>query len=379
MERIYLDNSATSWPKVPGMAKAIYDYIEEGTVNLNRTESNKAFPVFDRIYALREKLARLYNYNHPECVCFTKNITESLNWIIKGMLKKSDHVIVSANEHNATMRPLVQMGIDFTRIPSNSHGFNDYSTLDKLLKPNTRAIFINAAGNVSGAIQDLEVPAEFAKRHNLLFFIDSAQASPFIDIDMEKLNLAGVAFTGHKGFLGPQGIGGMILRKEIALSIDPLISGGTGSESDKETIPESLPDRLTAGTENIPGMIGLAHSFDYIIANKDELKENLRDKTNKLLLGIMDIDNLDIAGARIDENRTSVVSFTSKDKDIAYISYELLKRNGIESRVGLHCAPNAHKVLGTFPTGTLRLSPGVFTSDKEIEIAIKTLKEIANE
>ena len=184
MKRIYLDNAATSYPKAPGLGSVIAQYIENSSVNLNRTESSESFSVFETIYDLRENLCTLYNYNHPESIACTKNVTESLNWIIKGLLTEKDHVIVSSNEHNAMMRPLVQMGIQFDRIPSNDHGFADYCKLVSLIRPNTKAILINGAGNVSGAIEDLATPAEIAKKHSLLFFIDAAQASPFVDIDI---------------------------------------------------------------------------------------------------------------------------------------------------------------------------------------------------
>lgn len=379
MKRIYLDNAATSYPKAPGLGSVIAQYIENSSVNLNRTESSESFSVFETIYGLRENLCTLYNYNHPESIAFTKNVTESLNWIIKGLLTEKDHVIVSSNEHNAMMRPLVQMGIQFDRIPSNNHGFADYCKLESFIRPNTKAILINGAGNVSGAIEDLSIPAEIAKKHNLLFFIDAAQASPFVDIDMQKLNLAGVAFTGHKSFLGPQGTGGMILRRDIAETINPLIAGGTGSESDKETIPTSLPDRLTPGTENLPGLVGLAHSVKYVMENKKTLYERIMERTEKLYLGLEAIDGIDIKGPSLNERRTGVISISSNKKDIAEISSLLLERGGIETRVGLHCSPSAHKSLGTFPTGTLRFSPGPFTTDDEIETTISLIKEIIND
>ena len=379
MKRIYLDNAATSYPKAPGLGSVIAHYIENSSVNLNRTESSESFSVFETIYGLRENLCTLYNYNHPESIAFTKNVTESLNWIIKGLLTEKDHVIVSSNEHNAMMRPLVQMGIQFDRIPSNNHGFADYCKLESFIRPNTKAILINGAGNVSGAIEDLSTPAEIAKKHNLLFFIDAAQASPFVDIDMKDMNLAGVAFTGHKSFLGPQGTGGMILRRDIAETINPLIAGGTGSESDKETIPTSLPDRLTPGTENLPGLVGLAHSVKYVMENKKTLYERIMERTEKLYLGLEAIDGIAIKGPSLNERRTGVISITSDKKDIAEISSLLLERGGIETRVGLHCSPSAHKSLGTFPTGTLRFSPGPFTTDDEIETTISLIKEIIND
>ena len=376
MNRIYLDNAATSFPKAPGLGKALAEYIENGVVNPNRTESALSYRAFDVSYALREHISSLYNYPHPECIAFTRNITEALNWLIKGLLEKQDHVIVSSNEHNAVMRPLRQMGIDYSIIPSSSHGFNDYSSLPSLIKPNTRAIIINAAGNVSGAIQDLETPAEYAKNHNLLFIIDSAQASPFVEIDMEKLNASAVAFTGHKGLLGPQGIGGAIIRKEFALSIAPLISGGTGSRSDSEDVPDLLPDRLNPGTDNMPGIIGLEHSLSYISKNLSSLYDNEREMTKMLIEGLYKINGIILFGAGLEENRTNVVSIETEGIDEAEVSALLLERGGIETRVGLHCSPSSHKTLGTFPRGTLRFSPGPFTTKDEINYTLTLLKEI---
>ena len=376
MNRIYLDNAATSFPKAPGLGRALAEYIENGVVNPNRTESALSYRAFDVSYALREHISSLYNYPHPECIAFTRNITEALNWLIKGLLERQDHVIVSSNEHNAVMRPLRQMGIDYSIIPSSSHGFNDYSSLPSLIKPNTRAIIINAAGNVSGAIQDLETPAEYAKNHNLLFIIDSAQASPFVEIDMEKLNASAVAFTGHKGLLGPQGIGGAIIRKELALSIAPLISGGTGSRSDSEDVPDLLPDRLNPGTDNMPGIIGLEHSLSYISKNLSSLYDNEREMTKMLIEGLYKINGIILFGAGLEENRTNVVSIETEGIDEAEVSALLLERGGIETRVGLHCSPSSHKTLGTFPRGTLRFSPGPFTTKDEINYTLTLLKEI---
>ena len=378
MNRIYLDNAATSFPKAPFLGSVVASFIDNVSVNLNRTESNESFALFDTIYSLRENLCTIYNYNHPEAIAFTKNVTEAINWIVKGLLKPEDHVIVSSNEHNAVMRPIVQDKIAFDRIPSDQKGYADYSKLESLIKRNTKAMIINAAGNVSGAIQDLSIPAEIAKKHNIMLFLDCAQASPYIDIDMKDLNLAGVAFTGHKNFLGPQGTGGMLLRRDIAESIEPLISGGTGSESDKETIPTSLPDRLTPGTENLPGLVGLAHSVKYIMENKESLYSNVMKRTEELYLGIEKIDGIKIVGPSLKDKRTGIVSITSEKMDIAKISSLLLERGRIETRVGLHCSPSAHKSLHTFPTGTLRFSPGPFTTKDEIDFTLSILKEIVN-
>ena len=376
MRRIYLDNASTAFPKAPGTGEAIAEYIDKGCVNLYRTESRLTEENFDILLSLRTMLSALYSFPHPECIAFTRNITEAMNWIIKGLFTRGDHVIVSANEHNAVMRPLNEMGIEFSRLPSDRHGYNDYSSIEALITPRTKGIIINAAGNVSGAVQSLEEPAEAARKHRLYFIVDTAQASPYVDIDMEALGIAALGFTGHKGFLGPEGTGGMILRKDIAAAIPPLIAGGTGSESDSEEIPHTLPERLSPGTENMPGLAGLEKAMRFSIGNRKELEAHSAAMTERLYEGIMETDGLQPVGAGIDEPRTAVLSVTSERKDIAEIAAELLERGNIETRVGLHCAPSAHRSLGTFPTGTLRFSPGPFTTEDEIDTTIEILREI---
>lgn len=379
MKRIYLDNAATSWPKAPGVGDRMKDFIENGVVNPGRTESALSFSLFETLYTLREMIAGLYNYNHPECICFTNNVTEAVNLVIKGLFGPSDHVIISHNEHNAVMRPLVQCGVRYSMIPSDMRGYSDLSNLENLIEKNTKAVILCHAGNVSGSIQDLTRIAEFTKKHKLMFFVDAAQSSPFIPIDMEKDNLTGVLFTCHKSFLGPEGVGGVLLRKNTALTIEPLIAGGTGSESDSILIPSSLPDRLTAGTENLPGLVGTSCALKYTLDNLNTLGKNSESMTRRLMEGIMKIPSLTIKGAAIEDKRTSVVSVVSSRHDIAMISSELLERGNIETRVGLHCAPMAHRALGTFPTGTLRFSPGPFTTADEIDKTLKILEEIENE
>ena len=388
MKRIYLDNAATSFPKAPGIAEEMASFLEKDCLNPNRTESGRAFELFEKVYSVREKLTELYGHDNPASVVFTRSVTESLNWVIKGLLTPNDHVIVTSSEHNAVMRPLVQCGIPFSRIPADKEGYSFLETVDSLVRPNTKAMIVNACGNVSGHVDDVGALAEIAKKHNLLFFVDSAQASPFIDLNMDELRAAGICFTGHKGFLGPEGIGGMVLRTDIALEISPLIAGGTGSESDSEEIPHSLPDRLEAGTLNIPGILGLGKALEFVLEHREELARNMQAMTRKLYEGLVGIDGIKVVGAKLnagsrasDSNRrrTNVISIVSPKKDLAYISSQLLERCGIETRVGLHCSPAAHRTLGTFPEGTLRFSPGPFTTDLEIDTALGCLKEIMDE
>ncbi len=264
-------------------------------------------------------------------------------------------------------------------ISSDRTGYNNYSTLESLVRDNTKAVIVCHGSNVSGCVQDLEPLASFTKKHGLMFFIDAAQTSPFVDIDMDTYNLTGVCFTCHKSFLGPEGLGGVILRRETAEILPPLIAGGTGSESDSILIPSTLPDRFDAGTENLPGLVGTACALKYTLENLDRLRDNCRKMTQLLMEGMASIPSLAIKGAGMNGPRTSVVSVVSSRHDIAYISSELLRRGNIETRVGLHCAPMAHRAVGTFPTGTLRFSPGPFTTEDEIETTVRILREIENE
>ena len=376
MKRIYMDNAATSFPKAPGISETIKSFLEKDCVNLNRTNSPESMGVFDRIYGLRRNLAGLLGLSTPESVCFSNGITESLNQMIKGLFTRNDHVLVSSCEHNSVMRPLVQAGIPFDRIPCDRQGYIIIDSIEPLIRPNTKAMIICAAGNVSGAVQDLQTIAEIAYKNHIELFLDSAQAVPNVEINMEKLHIAGVAFTGHKGLLGPEGTGGIALRKDIALSIAPLVSGGTGSQSDSEEIPTTLPDRLEAGTQNIPGLLALAESVEFVMKNRDSLLANERRMTELLYEGLATIPGIRIVGAPLNHPRTSVISITSDKRDIAEISALLSERYNIDTRVGMHCSPSSHKALGTFPTGTLRLSPGVFTAEDEVDSTISAMREI---
>lgn len=378
MNRIYLDNASTAFPKAPGTAEAISGYITSGCINLYRTESRLSESGFDVLMSLRSMLSSLYGYNHMECIAFTRSITESMNWIIKGLFSSGDRVAVTANEHNAVMRPLHQVGVEIFRIPSDREGYTLWEAADSIIPPGVKGLIVNAAGNVSGAVQDLGKAAEIARRYRIPLIVDTAQSSPYTSIDMEDLGIAALGFTGHKGFLGPEGTGGMILRRDLAQMISPLIAGGTGSESDSEDLPHTLPERLSPGTENLTGLTGLEASMRFTLEHRAELNANAMAMTERLHEGLSSIRGISIAGAPIDKPRVPILSITCDTMDIAEIAAQLLERSNIETRVGLHCAPSAHRSLGTFPTGTLRFSPGPFTTEDDIDTAIAAMKEIVN-
>lgn len=380
---IYLDNASTSFPKPACVAKAVYQYLSQEGYNINRGTATGASSVAAQVFAARQLLCELFHAEDCKNVVFTKNITEALNVVIKGLLKPGDHVLVSAMEHNAVMRPLVQLsaqGVSFSRIPCNAEGLMDCTQLQHYLKPNTKAVIMTHASNVCGTLLPIAEAAEFCQQHGLHFILDTAQTAGLFPIDMQRLGLAALCFTGHKGLLGPQGIGGFILREDIIGELSPLIAGGTGSLSHTENIPPFMPDRFEAGTLNLPGIIGLKAALEWLNEQgMDSLRERELELTHYFLQGLEPLEQqglLRVVGTRAMTKRTSVVSITTERLDLAELAYELDATYGIATRVGLHCAPNAHKTLGTYPTGTLRFSFGFHNTKDELTIALKALESI---
>ena len=380
MNYIYLDNASTTFPKAPNVASAMADYITNCGININRGSYSLAYDVEDIIYTTRQRLHTLFNGHDPSHVIFTQNVTMSLNMVIKGLLKAGDHVLVSSMEHNAVMRPLTQLldkGITFDTIPCDSTGSIQMDSIEPLIRPNTVALIINHASNVCGTIQPLESIGPICKTHNLQFIVDAAQTAGVIPIDVKACHIDALCFTGHKGLLGPQGIGGIILTKEMAQNLTPLIAGGTGSFSHLETMPTHMPDTFEAGTLNLPGIMGLNEGLSYI---ESQGMENIHNHelalTQAFLEGLQSIDGINIVGKQNIQDRTAVVSITIDGMDPASIAYELESTYYIMTRVGLHCAPRAHQTLGTYPEGTVRFSFGYANTHKDVESALSALNTI---
>ena len=380
MNYIYLDNASTTFPKAPNVASAMADYITNCGININRGSYSLAYDVEDTIYTTRQQLNTLFNGHDPSHVVFTQNVTMSLNMVIKGLLKAGDHVLVSSMEHNAVMRPLTQLldeGITFDTIPCDSTGSIQMDSIEPLIRPNTVALIINHASNVCGTIQPPKSIGPICKAHNLQFIVDAAQTAGVIPIDVKACHIDALCFTGHKGLLGPQGIGGIILTKEMAQTLTPLIAGGTGSFSHLETMPTHMPDAFEAGTLNLPGIIGLNEGLDYI---ESQGMENIHNHelvlTQSFLEGLQSIDGINIVGKQNIQDRTAVVSITIDGMDPANIAYELESTYHIMTRVGLHCAPRAHQTLGTYPEGTVRFSFGYANTHKDVESALSALHRI---
>ena len=381
-KRIYLDNAATSFPKPEQMLSAIMDYIQKIGTNINRGGYQDAYDTAEMVFETREMLNQLFN--GPDCknVIFTANITTSLNMILKGFLKSGDHVLVSSMEHNAVMRPLVQLkqsGVAFDRIPCSERGELEFESINKLLKPNTKAIVMTHASNVCGTVLPIERVGLFCQEKGLDFIVDAAQTAGVLPIDMKAMGIDALAFTGHKSLLGPQGTGGFILREEMIEKIEPLLSGGTGSISHTEEIPDFMPDRFEPGTINLPGIAGLNASLKYLMdVGVRTIYEKEIMLTSFLLEELRQIPGIDIVGIPNTVNRTAVVSLQVLNHDLANIAYRLDREYGIMTRVGLHCSPSAHATLKTYPTGTLRFSLGHHNTQTEICYLASALRKILN-
>lgn len=380
MDYIYLDNASTTFPKAPNVSNAMANYITNYGININRGSYALAYDVEDIIYTTRQRINTLFSGHDPSHVTFTQNVTMSLNMVIKGLLKAGDHVLVSAMEHNAVMRPLTQLlkqGITFDIIPCDKTGSIQLEYVEALIRPNTVAIIINHASNVCGTIQPIESIGAICKAHNLHFIVDAAQTAGVIPIDVKACHIDALCFTGHKGLLGPQGIGGIIFTKEMAQTLTPLIAGGTGSFSHLETMPTNMPDAFEAGTLNLPGIIGLNEGLSYIESvGMENIHNHELALTKSFLEGLRSITGVNIIGKQDIQDRTAVVSITIDDMDAASIAYELESKYHIMTRVGLHCAPRAHQTLGTYPEGTVRFSFGYANTLEDIEAALSALNTI---
>ena len=384
MNRIYLDQASTSFPKAPGVAQAMVDYQTMNGVNVNRGCYSSAYSAEEVIYETRQLLAELFHFSKCKNVIFTPNVTTSLNFILKGFLKPGDHILVSAMEHNAVMRPVVQLassGISFDRIPCRTDGSMILEKVEELIRPETKAIVTLHASNVCGTRMPLDALGEICQRHQLYFVVDSAQTAGIVPINMDKMHIDALAFTGHKGLRGPQGTGGFLVSQELAEQMEPLISGGTGSVSHTEEIPDFMPDRFESGTPNLPGIYGLHEALLYLKTHSlQAINEKELSLTGYFLEQLQALDDtgrhIRIIGKKDLTNRNAVVSIQTPEIDMSQVAWQLDNEYGVMTRVGLHCAPHAHKTLGTYPAGTIRFSFGPENTKNELDFAIQGLKKI---
>ena len=383
-DRIYFDQASTSFPKAPGVAKAMYAYLTSLGTNVNRGCYEDAYAAEETVFNTRKLLAQLFHFPLTKNVILTGNITQSLNMLLKGLLRPGDHVLVSSMEHNAVMRPLVQLsrdGISFDRIPCRRDGTMILEQAEAMIRPSTKAIITLHASNVCGTHMPLAELGDICRRHHLFFLADTAQTAGIFPLDMEQLQIDGLAFTGHKGLRGPQGTGGFLISGQLADQMEPLISGGTGSVSHTEEIPSFLPDRFEPGTPNLPGIFGLHAALKELTPlSMEQIRTKELSLTGYFLEKLMELDpsekHIRIIGRKDLSMRSAVVSIQTLDEDMASVAWHLDHDYQIMTRVGLHCAPNAHKTLGTYPAGTIRFSFGPQNTNNEIDFCIRALKEI---
>lgn len=380
MDAIYLDNAATSFPKPEGVSDRMKFYLDCVGANVNRSVYTAAQEAGLVTLTLRQRLARLFRFPEPPThVILTPGATAALNMLISGLLRPGDHCIVSSMEHNAVMRPLLRLpGVEVSRIPCDSRGFADVDALPGLLRENTRLVLVAHGSNVCGAVQDAAAIGRICAARGVPFALDAAQTAGHLPIDFQALGLSALAVPGHKGLLGPGGVGALLLRDELAQRLTPLIAGGTGSASDSEYLPPYLPDRFESGTANLPGYYGWEAALRFVEdRGVAALRRHEMALCTRFLDGLTDMEHLRLVGPRDPERRVGVISVDFLRRDNAEMAYELETRYGILTRCGLHCAPSAHKALGTFPQGTVRFSLGWASTEADVDAALAALRALS--
>jgi len=381
MSIIYFDNAATSWPKPPEVNAAMQKFMRKIGANPGRSGHRLSVDAARVIYDTREKLAQLFNIADPLRIIMTKNATEALNIAIMGFLKPGDHVITSSMEHNSVMRPLRAMecrGVELTVFPCDREGLIDPAQISAAMKKNTKAIFMTHASNVTGTVMPVAEIGRITREHGLVFCVDAAQTAGSYPIDVVKMNIDLLAFTGHKSLFGPSGTGGLYIREGLEKNIEPICVGGTGSRSEVEEQPDFIPDRYEAGTPNTVGIAGLQAGVDFILSQGiSEIEKKEYGLVKMFLEGIGDLSGMIIYGKKSAGKQIPVVSFNIEGMDPAAVALQLDERFNIMCRSGIHCAPAAHKTIGTHPAGTVRFSFSYFNTEKQIAKAIEAVRKIS--
>lgn len=381
MHTVYLDNAATSFPKPPAVGARMREYVDEVGASVSRGSYEAAQQAELVTLRLRQRLGALFGFADPSHVILTPGNTWGLNMLLLGALRPGDHALVSTMEHNAVMRPLTQLakcGVSFNRIPCDAEGRLQTGRVQAMLRSNTRLVLLAHASNVSGTVQDAAAVGEICAARGIPFALDAAQTAGHIPLDFAALHLSALSVPAHKGLMGPQGIGALLLRPDFAKTLEPLVSGGTGSVSDSEDIPLYLPDRFEPGTPNLPGIYGWEAALAYLESvTVEEIAAHDRALSERLLAGLRDMPGVALIGPDTAEGRVGVFSLDFPGKDNAEITARLEEGFGILTRCGLHCAPSAHRTLGTFPRGTVRLSLGWFNTGDDIGRALQAIKVVS--
>ncbi len=377
---IYLDNAATSWPKPEIVYKTMDEFLRTKGGNPGRGSHSMALAARQTVDETRMLVARFINASEINRVIFTLNCTDALNLGLKGLLKPGDHVVTSCIGHNSLVRPLrklERLGVKVTWVPSSpDSGVLSPRDIEAAITKDTKLVVVTHASNVTGVIQPIEEYGAVTRRRNLIFMVDAAQTAGKYPIDVQASNIDLLAFSGHKGLFGPPGTGALYIGNRV--NLDSLREGGTGSYSEEEEQPVILPDRYESGTQNSVGISGLGAGLKYI---REEGLEKIRAReqslTDSLIEGLSKIPGIVLYISKDRLKQAPVISFNIKGFTPGDVGTILDQTFDIKVRTGLHCAPMMHKTIGTFPLGTIRLSPGYFNSLEEIEMTIKAIDRIS--
>jgi cysteine desulfurase family protein len=374
---IYLDNAASSWPKPDQTWQAMEHFMRNIGANPGRSGHRLSIEAGRILMDAREALAELFGIDDPLRLVFTKNATEGLNLAICGILRPGDHCITSGMEHNSVMRPLRALerrGVEVTAVPCSPQGELDPQQIEKAIKANTKLVVTTHASNVTGTLMPIDAIGKITRKHGVLFCIDAAQTAGSYPIDLKKTDIDFLAFTGHKALYGPQGTGGLYIREGLEADLEALTRGGTGSRSEFQEQPDFMPDKYESGTPNTVGIAGLGAGVRFILTQGvARIRAKEQTLTRLLIEGLESIPGTSVYGCRDVERQVAIVSFTIHGISPSDIAMELDEEFGIMSRPGLHCAPAAHQTIGTLSQGTVRLSAGYFTTEKEIVFALEAV------
>ena len=363
---IYLDNSATSWPKPDRVYRGVYDFMKKCGANPGRSGYESAEYASEVVYNCRELICNMFGLKNPSNVIFTKNTTEALNIVIKGVLNFGDHVVCTGMEHNSVLRPLEDLkkkGISYDVVMADESGFVSPDKIFQKVGRNTKLIVVNHVSNVCGTIQNIETIGDMARKRGILFLVDGAQSGGILNYTMENIDF--LCLAGHKGLYGPMGTGVLCINTDVP--IKPYTLGGTGSYSSLLSQPKELPDMLESGTVNAPGIAGLCEGLKFLrFVGIDEILNHERRLTKYFLEGLGQMKNIRVYGPGDLMHRTGVVSFNKEGRDCTEISDILSSKYGICTRAGYHCAYMAHCCLGTNETGTVRVSFGRFNTMDDV-------------
>lgn len=380
---IYLDHAATSWPKPAAVARAMTAFLRDCGANPGRSGHAPSIQAGRVVFQARERLATLFGLEDPLAVAFTKNATEALNLAILGCLVPGDHVVTHTMAHNAVLRPLRVLedrGVAVTRVAGAPDGSLDPEDVIAALRPRTRLVVLGHASNVVGTLCPVREIGHRLAGHDLLFCVDAAQTAGAVPIDMDDMGIDLLAFTGHKALCGPQGTGGLCVGRRARGRLRPILFGGTGSMSDSDVHPGFLPDALEAGTLNAVGLAGLTAGIEVVQARGvAAIRAHEAALATRLIDGLRALPGVRVLGPGDATRQVAVVSFLVDGLHCGQVAERLEERAGVCCRAGLHCAPLAHRQMGTFPEGTVRLSAGMFSRMDEVEVALAAVGEIAAE